>query len=141
MKRRDLLKRIIIGAGAAVAVPLSLTTVVAETKPLTVSNNFERMSKRKLTVVVKDKIRDIAHSYIFEPNDDLTRNALRANIEHYLNHVVASENWLADYRVVCDETNNTPKRIQNGNLYGDVILKFHGELFGYIYVPFVVKVG
>ena len=64
----------------------------------------------------------IATGFVFEPNDKLTRDEIKQQIEQTLNDLVAKRG-VFDYLVVCDETNNTPDRIDRNELYVDIAIE------------------
>jgi phage tail sheath protein FI len=61
-------------------------------------------------------------SFIFEPNDQLTRDNLKATVDAFLGDLIVKRG-LYDFATVCDESNNTPDRIDRNEMYIDVALK------------------
>lgn len=84
----------------------------------------------RLVEEIKGKLQTIAESYLFEPNDSTTRASLHDSMCVYL-----KGQFIDDYTVVCDETNNTPYRIDCNELWADVAIKLHGEATTFMYIP------
>tara|TARA_Y100001949_G_C15785462_1_gene242534 strand:- start:283 stop:588 length:306 start_codon:yes stop_codon:yes gene_type:complete len=59
---------------------------------------------------------------LFEFNDDFTRSQFRNMIEPFLRDV-QGRRGIFDFRVVCDETNNTPEVIDRNEFVGDIYIK------------------
>ena len=79
-----------------------------------------RESLRQINHFVAEELEKIVYS--FEMNDSRLRSKLRDSISRRLSQM-KSEGKLIDYRVICDETNNTPEVIDNHGLVVDVIVK------------------
>ena len=61
-------------------------------------------------------------AFLFEPNDKITRDEVKGVIDSFCNDLVAKR-ALYDYLVVCDESNNTPDRIDRNELYIDIAIE------------------
>jgi phage tail sheath protein FI len=83
---------------------------------------FNRVNVRRLFIVLEKAISTAAKYFLFEPNDDLTRLLLVNMIDPFLRDV-RSRRGVYDYMVVCDETNNTPDRIDRNELWCDIYIK------------------
>jgi phage tail sheath protein FI len=79
-------------------------------------------AKREIIDAVKDSIQNLLNAYLFEANDELTRNSITATAKHYLSDYV-NNRIIHDYKVVCDETNNPPEDIDRGRLTTDVYIQ------------------
>jgi hypothetical protein len=55
-------------------------------------------------------------------NDEFTRAQFVGMVEPYLREIKGSRG-IFDFRVVCDETNNTPEVIDNNSFVGDIYIK------------------
>ena len=135
MKRRDFIKKAGIVTGVVVAAPLLITSAFAETKPLTKLSSIDQLNARRTIQYIKGQTEDILHQFLFEPNDVSTRQTIEThlgimlrNLPNYL------PSYIQDYNVVCDETNNTPIRIDAGTLYVDMLVKFNRSI-DYIHIP------
>jgi phage tail sheath protein FI len=89
---------------------------------LSKASAFDRINVRKLFNIVERTVARYAKSQLFEINDEFTRNAFRASIEPFLRDV-RGRRGISDYRVVCDETNNTPSVIDGNRFVGDIYIK------------------
>jgi phage tail sheath protein FI len=79
------------------------------------------------------QLNQIAKPYIFEPNDQLTRNQIQKQIEALMLELT-SQRALYDFIVVCDESNNTPARIDRSELWVDVAIE-PVKAVEFIYIP------
>ena len=64
----------------------------------------------------------VAQAQLFEFNDQITRSNFINIVEPYLRDVQAKRG-LYDFRVICDESNNTPDVIDNNEFRADIFLK------------------
>jgi len=83
---------------------------------------FNRINVRRLFLVLEKSIATTAKYYLFEPNDAITRINIIGSIEPFLREVQARRG-IYDFQVVCDDTNNTPERIDNNELWVDIKIK------------------
>ena len=83
---------------------------------------FDRINVRRLFIVLEKSIAFAAKYLLFEFNDDITRAQFRAMVEPFLRNVQGLRG-ITDYRVVCDETNNTPYVIDNNQFVGDIYVR------------------
>ena len=86
------------------------------------SSAFNRVSVRRLFIVLEKAISTAAKYFLFEPNDTITRNLLVNMINPFLRDV-QSRRGIYDFKVICDETNNTPERIDRNELWCDILIK------------------
>lgn len=83
---------------------------------------FDRINVRRLFLTVEQALERSAQAQLFELNDQITRANFINIVEPYLRDVQAKRG-LYDYRVICDETNNTPEVIDNNEFRADIFLK------------------
>lgn len=83
---------------------------------------FDRINVRRLFIVLEKAITRAAKYSLFEFNDQFTRAQFVALIEPYLRDV-KGRRGIYDFRVVCDETNNTPEVIDSNKFIGDIYIK------------------
>jgi hypothetical protein len=83
---------------------------------------FNRINVRRLFIVLEKAISTAAKYFLFEPNDDLTRLLLINMIDPFLRDV-RSRRGIYDYMVVCNESNNTPERVDRNELWCDIYIK------------------
>jgi phage tail sheath protein FI len=83
---------------------------------------FDRINVRRLFIVIEKSISRAARSSLFEFNDQFTRAQFVALIEPYLRDV-QGRRGITDFRVVCNDTNNTPEVIDRNEFVGDIYIK------------------
>lgn len=83
---------------------------------------FDRINVRRLFIVLEKTIGTAAKSTIFEFNDDFTRAQFKNLVEPFLRDV-QGRRGIYDFRVVCDETNNTSQVIDANQFVGDIFIK------------------
>jgi hypothetical protein len=83
---------------------------------------FDRINVRRLFIVLEKAIARAAKYSLFEFNDAFTRAQFVALVEPYLRDV-QGRRGIFDFRVVCDETNNTPEVIDRNEFVGDIYIK------------------
>ena len=94
---------------------------------------MDRVNVARLVCYLRLVLDAVARPFIFEPNDTITRNQVKAGFEAVLNDLVAKRG-IYDYLVVCDTTNNTPDRIDRNELYVDIAIK-PVKAIEFIYIP------
>ncbi len=85
-------------------------------------SSFNRVNVRRLFIVLEKAISTAAKYFLFEPNDEITRNQLINMINPFLRDVKARRG-VYDYKVICDKTNNTPERIDRNELWCTILIK------------------
>lgn len=83
---------------------------------------FDRINVRRLFIVLEKAISLAAKYTLFEFNDAFTRTQFRNLVEPYLRDV-QGRRGIFDFKVVCDETNNTPEVIDRNEFIGDIYIK------------------
>jgi len=83
---------------------------------------FDRINVRRLFLTVEQALERTAQAQLFELNDTLTRANFVNIVEPYLRDIQAKRG-VYDFRVICDETNNTPDVIDNNEFRADIFLK------------------
>jgi len=101
------------------------------------SSALDRINVSRLTVYLRQQLDAIGKPFIFEPNDELTRNEIKQAIESFLLELVG-QRALFDFLVVCDDTNNTPTRIDRNELYVDIAIEPIKSV-EFIYIPLRIK--
>lgn len=77
---------------------------------------------RRLLNVMKREITNTLDSYLFEFNDEFTRNEIFYTLDPYLESIEARRG-VYGYTIVCDDTNNTPQVIDNNQLNVDIYIQ------------------
>ena len=101
------------------------------------SSALDRINVSRLAVYLRTQLDAIAKPFIFEPNDELTRNEIKGAIESFLLELTG-QRALYDFLVVCDDTNNTPTRIDRNELYVDIAIEPIKSV-EFIYIPLRIK--
>ena len=101
------------------------------------SSALDRINVSRLAVYLRTQLDAIAKPFIFEPNDELTRNEIKGAIESFMLELVG-QRALFDFLVVCDDTNNTPTRIDRNELYVDIAIEPIKSV-EFIYIPLRIK--
>jgi len=83
---------------------------------------FDRINVRRLFIVLEKAIATAAKYTLFEFNDEFTRAQFRNMVEPFLRDV-QGRRGIYDFRVVCDETNNTGEVIDSNRFVGDIYIK------------------
>ena len=103
----------------------------------TASSSLDRINVSRLAVYLRNQLDAIAKPFIFEPNDELTRNEIKQAVESFLLELVG-QRGLHDFLVVCDDTNNTPTRIDRNELYVDIAIE-PVKSVEFIFIPLRIK--
>jgi phage tail sheath protein FI len=83
---------------------------------------FDRINVRRLFIVLEKSIAKASRSALFDFNDEFTRAQFVNLVEPFL-RTVQGRRGIYDYRVVCDESNNTPEVIDRNEFVGDIYVK------------------
>ena len=83
---------------------------------------FDRINVRRLFIFLEEAISAAAKDQLFEFNDEITRTNFVNIVEPFLRDV-QSKRGIFDFRVVCDETNNTAAIIDNNEFVADIFIK------------------
>ncbi len=83
---------------------------------------LDRVNVRRLLIEVKKFIASSTKYLVFEQNTSATRNRFLSIVNPYLEQVRAQQG-LSAFRVVMDETNNTPDVIDRNLMYGQIFLQ------------------
>jgi len=83
---------------------------------------LDRVNVRRLLIALKGYIGQIAATLVFEQNTAVTRNKFISQVNPYLEYVQQRQGLYA-FRVVMDETNNTPDVIDRNLLVGAIYLQ------------------
>ena len=84
--------------------------------------SLDRVNVRRLLIALKDFIGGVARNLVFEQNTAVTRNRFLSQVNPYLESVVQRQGLYA-YKVVMDETNNTPDVIDRNQLVGQIYIQ------------------
>lgn len=83
---------------------------------------FDRINVRRLFITLEKAISTASKFQLFEFNDEFTRAQFRNMVEPFLRDV-KGRRGITDFRVVCDETNNTGDVIDTNRFVADLYIK------------------
>jgi len=83
---------------------------------------LDRVNVRRLLIALKDYISQIADNLVFEQNTIATRQNFLTQVNPYLESVQQRQGLYA-FKVVMDESNNTPDVIDRNELIGQIFLQ------------------
>jgi phage tail sheath protein FI len=116
------------------------TVLYGDKTLLSKPSSFDRINVRRLFIVLEKAISRAARTSLFEFNDEFTRSSFVNLVEPFL-RLVQGRRGIYDFRVVCDETNNTPEVIDRNEFVGDIYIK-PAKSVNYIQLNFVaVRTG
>lgn len=110
------------GINPVVSFPGQGTVLYGDKTMLARPSAFDRINVRRLFIVLEKSIAIAAKSSLFEFNDEFTRAQFVNLVEPFL-RLVQGRRGIYDFRVVCDETNNTPEVIDRNEFVGDIYVK------------------
>jgi hypothetical protein len=83
---------------------------------------FDRINVRRLFITIEQAIRTASDYTLFEFNDAFTRSNFVNLITPYFKNI-KSLRGITDFYIVCDESNNTPQRIDSNQFWCDIYVK------------------
>jgi phage tail sheath protein FI len=98
---------------------------------------LDRINVARLVAFLRGRLDEIGKLFLFEPNDEITRNEIAGVINSLMVDLVAKR-ALYDYLVVCDTSNNTPARIDRNELYVDIAIE-PVKSVEFIYIPLRIR--
>jgi hypothetical protein len=111
-----------VGVNPVVTFPGEGTVLYGDKTLLSRPSAFDRINVRRLFIVLEKSIAKAARSSMFEFNDEFTRAQFVNLVEPFLREV-QGRRGIFDFRVVCDNTNNTPEIIDRNEFVGDIYIK------------------
>jgi hypothetical protein len=112
-KQRDLIYRINVNPIAFF--PGDGFVIYGQKTLYTKPSAFDRINVRRLFLTLEKTTKNLLKFYVFEPNTFTTRTRLANALTPIFNQA-KNNDGLFDYRIVCDERNNTPDVIDNNEL-------------------------
>ena len=98
------------------------TVLYGDKTALSKPSAFDRINVRRLFIVLEKAIATAAKYQLFEFNDEFTRSMFRNMSEPFLRDV-QGRRGITDFKVVCDETNNTGDVIDRNEFRADIYIK------------------
>jgi phage tail sheath protein FI len=110
------------GINPVVTFPGQGTVLFGDKTMLAQASAFDRINVRRLFIVLEKVISQAARQSLFEFNDEFTRAQFVNLVEPFLREV-QGRRGVTDFRVICDETNNTAEVIDRNEFVGDIFVK------------------
>ncbi len=110
------------GINPVVTVPGQGTVLFGDKTLQAKPSAFDRINVRRLFIVLEKAIATAAKFTLFEFNDEFTRSQFVNMVEPFLRDV-QGRRGIYDFRVVCDESNNTGEVIDRNEFVGDIYIK------------------
>ena len=105
-----------------VSLPGQGTLLFGDKTLTTQPSAFNRINVRRLFIVLEKAISNASKFSLFELNDEFTRAQFVALVEPFLRDS-KGRRGIYDYRVVCDNSNNTASVIDTNRFVGDIYIK------------------
>ena len=110
------------GVNPVVTFPGEGTVLFGDKTLLAKPSAFDRINVRRLFIVLEKAIATAAKYQLFEFNDGFTRAQFKNLVEPFLRDV-QGRRGVTDFRVKCDETNNTGEVIDRNEFVADIFIK------------------
>lgn len=110
------------GINPVVTFPGQGTVLYGDKTLLAKPSAFDRINVRRLFIVLEKAIATASQFTLFEFNDEFTRAQFKNLVEPFLRDV-QGRRGIYDFKVVCDETNNTGEVIDRNEFIGDIYIK------------------
>ena len=104
------------------AIPGSGIVLFGDKTALAYQSAFDRINVRRLFITIEKAIESAGRDQLFEFNDAGTRANFVNIVEPYLRDVQAKRG-ITDFRLICDESNNTPDVIDRNEFVADIYVK------------------
>lgn len=103
----------------------------------TTTTALDRINVARLVAFLRGRLEEVGKLYLFEPNDQITRNEITNTVNSLMIDLIAKR-AIYDYLVVCDLSNNTPARIDRNELWVDIAIE-PVKAVEFIYIPLRIK--
>jgi hypothetical protein len=110
------------GINPVVTFPGSGTILFGDKTLQKKASAFDHINVRRLFIILEKSISDAAKYQLFELNDPFTRAQFRALVDPFL-RTVKGRRGIEDFRVVCDESNNTEEVVARNEFVADIYIK------------------
>jgi phage tail sheath protein FI len=97
-------------------------TVFGQKTLLAAQSALDRVNVRRLLIDVRRRVRDVARTFLFEPNQASTIAAFQARVQPILASVQA-QGGLDRFKVIIDTTTTTQADIENNTIRGRIFLQ------------------
>ena len=83
---------------------------------------LDRINVRRMMIYIKKAILASTQRLVFEPNDSFTWTRVQDLINPMLDDI-ASRRGITEFKVICDESTNTPVRVDRNEMWCKVLIK------------------
>lgn len=108
-------------------------TIFGQKTRSNVSSAMDRINVARLTNYLRYHLDNLAKPFLFENNNQHTRDSAQIAFSRFMGDLVGLH-ALYDFLVVCDESNNTPERIDRNELWIDIAIQPE-KTVEFIYIP------
>jgi len=112
----------VAGINPVITLPGQGTVLYGDKTLLAKPSAFDRINVRRLFIVLEKAIATAGKFQLFEFNDAFTRAQFRNLVEPFLRDV-QGRRGIYDFKVICDETNNTGEIIDSNSFVADIYIK------------------
>ena len=98
---------------------------------------LDRINVARLIAFMRGRLQEIGKQFLFEPNDQITRNEVTNAVNALCIDLVAKRG-IYDFLVVCDDSNNTPARIDANELWVDIAIE-PVKAVEFVYIPLRIQ--
>ena len=102
-----------------------------------VDSALDRINVARLIAFMRGRLEEIGKQFLFEPNDQITRNEITNAVNGLCIDLVAKRG-IYDFLVICDDSNNTPARIDANELWVDIAIE-PVKAVEFVYIPLRIK--
>jgi Phage tail sheath protein subtilisin-like domain/Phage tail sheath C-terminal domain len=110
------------GINPVVSFPGQGVVLYGDKTALAKPSAFDRINVRRLFIVLEKAIATASKYQLFEFNDGFTRAQFRNMVEPFLRDV-KGRRGVYDFKVVCDESNNTSEVVDTNRFVADIYIK------------------
>jgi phage tail sheath protein FI len=105
-----------------VSFPLQGITIFGQRTTQRSPTALDRINVRRLMIFIRKVILLATQRFVFEPNDEFTWAQIEGVLNPFLDDI-RRRRGITEFRVVCDETVNTPLRVDRNELWTKVLVK------------------
>ena len=105
-----------------VSFPQQGITIFGQRTTQRAATALDRINVRRLMIYVRKVIMAATQRFVFEPNDTFTWSQIEGVLNPFLDDI-RRRRGITEFRVVCDESVNTPVRIDRNELWTKVLIK------------------
>ena len=105
-----------------VAFPVQGITIFGQRTSQRNPTALDRVNVRRLMIFLRKVILASTQQFVFAPNDPVTWEQLQNLVDPLLDDI-RRRRGITEYKIICDETTNTPERIDRNELWCKVLIK------------------